>query len=71
MPKYPWDMWLVPGQSSELTQHVHFGCSMESMKQQVRNAARAMGVFVSITPTSRWSITITTRSRPDGRVSRS
>lgn len=68
MSKYHWDEWLVPGKTVELTMNVHFDCDMYSMRQQVRNAARAAGVLVSIMTTSDWSISITTRSRPDGKT---
>lgn len=65
MTKYEWDEWLVPGKTVTLTQGKHFTCSINSIGQQVRNAARAAGVLVSIMTTSDWSISITTRSRPD------
>lgn len=67
MKKYLWDVWLVPGTDANLMYGVHYVCSTKSFTQQVRNAARAMKVLVSIVKTVRpKGVIVTTRNRRDG-----
>lgn len=46
--RYDWSKWLRPGKTVTLSRGTHFDCEPYSLAQQARNAARLLGVLVSI-----------------------
>ncbi len=61
--KYPWQKWLKHDKATVLRVGKDFTCEPKSMKQQVRNAARAAGMLVSITRSNPGVLAFITRRR--------
>lgn len=62
--RYPWEKWLAKTKFT-LTRHKQFDCQCHSMGVQVRNAAKAAGVKVSIAMDEDSDSLVVSVSRPE------